>query len=449
MSRQFRQYDRDTQFLIPPSLDEWLPEDHLARFVAEVVDRVDLSPITRAYGGGGKDAYHPSVLVCLLFYGYATGTFSSRKLERATYDSVAVRWLTCNTHPDHDTISHFRRRFLKELEALFVRVLVLAREMGLLRVGKVSLDGTKIKANASKHKAMSWGYLQRLEKQLRGEVERLMAAAESADREAPDLDVPEELRRREERLAKLAEVHAEIERRSEERLAAEKAAWAEKVDRRAEREKELGRKLGGSPPKEPEGGPKDKDQVNFTDGDSRIMASSDGFVQGYNAQAAVDVDTHLVVSHHVSDCSNDKKELAPALEALSTVEEEVGRPDALLADSGYFSKANPELCEERGITPYIAMGRVRHNVPLEERSAKAPGCAYPQDAVGRMVHRLATREGKAVYAKRKATVETVFGVIKAVLGFRQFHLRGREAARAEWSLVCLAWNLKRMHALAA
>ena len=450
MSVPFQPVDRDTPYLLPPSLQDWLPQGHLARFVVEIVDRLDLSELERAYEGRGKAAYHPAMMVALLFYGYATGVMSSRKLEQAAYDSVAMRYLTANTHPDHDTIAHFRKRFVESLEGLFVQILSVAQEMGVLRVGTVSLDGTKVKANASKHKAMSWGYAQRLEAQLREEVRTLLERAARADAQAaPGLDIPEELERREARLATIERAKVELERRAQERYEAERAEYEEKLARRRAKEQATGRKARGREPKAPQPGPREKDQVNFTDEESRIMASSQGFVQGYNAQAAVDVDTHLVVGGHVSDKANDKQEMAPALERLDAVQEVVGRPQAILADAGYMSDDNVRRCEAGGIEPYIASGRERHNAPLAERLEPAVPGGEPGEGVAGMRHRMKTSEGKALYARRKSTVETVFGVIKEVMGFRRFHLRGLAAVQGEWALVCMAWNVKRLHGMVA
>ena len=450
MSEPFKPVDRDTPYLLPPSLQDWLPQEHLARFVVEIVDRLDLSELERAYRGRGKTPYHPSVMVALLFYGYATGVFSSRKLEQATYDSVAFRYITADTHPDHDTIAHFRKRFLEPLRGVFVQILVIAQAMGVLKIGTVSLDGTKVKANASKHKAMSWGYANRLEAQLREEVQTLLEQAARADTEAsPGLDIPEELERREARLAAIERAKAEIERRALKRYEAEQAEYEEKLKRRRDTEKATGKKARGREPKAPESEPRAKDQVNFTDEESRIMPSSEGFVQGYNAQAAVDIDSHLIVAEHVSDHTNDKQELAPALRCLDERQEVVGRPRALLADAGYFSDENVKRCEAEGIEPYIASGRERHHRALAERFAPVPECPAQADGVAAMGHRMKTPEGRALYAKRKSTVETVFGVVKEVMGFRRFHLRGLEAVQGEWTLVCMAWNLKRMHVAVA
>ncbi len=449
MSDKFRTIDRDTPYLFPPSMQDWLPENHLARFIVDIVDRLDLKELESRYGGGGKAPYHPAVLLSLLFYGYATGVFSSRKLEQATYDSVAFRFITAEGHPDHDTIASFRKRFLQELQELFVQLLVIAKAMGLLKMGNVSLDGTKIKANASKHKAMSWGYANKLEEQLGREVELLLKKAEQADAEDdPALDIPDELARREDRLAAIARAKEEIDRRARERFETEQAEYEEKLKRRKKQQAKTGKKARGRSPKPPQAGPRAKDQVNFTDEESRIMPSSEGFVQAYNAQAAVDIDSHLIVEHHMTQQPNDKQEIEPALKRLHEVAERLGKPDGLLADAGYFSEDNVKHCEAGEITPYISDSRQRHNLSLEERFKSPLPCLQDADAVIAMAHRLRTPEGKAMYAKRKSTVEPVFGIIKEVLGFRRFHLRGFDAVQGEWNLMCMAWNLKRMHALA-
>lgn len=448
MSCKFQPINRDTPYLLPPSLQDWLPEKHLARFVVEIVDQLDLSELMKRYGGGGKQPYHPAVLLALLFYGYATGIFSSRKLEQATHDSVAFRFITGDTHPDHDTIATFRKRFLPELEGLFVQMLVVAKVMGVFKLGKVSLDGTKIKANASKHKAMSWSHANKLEGQLRREVQELLRRAEQADTEdEPEIDIPDELSRREDRLTAIKKAKEEIERRAQERFEAEQAEHEAKLKQRKAREAETGKKARGRKPKPPEAGPRDQDQVNLTDDESRIMPSSEGFVQAYNAQAAVDIDSHLIVENHLTQQSNDKQEIEPTLKGLKEAEAHFGKAEGLLADAGYFSADNVARCEGSEITPYICDHRERHNLPWDERFKAPPPCPQDADAVTTMAHRLRTAEGKAVYAKRKSTVETVFGIVKEVMGFRRFHLRGLDAAQGEWNLVCMAWNLKRMYAL--
>jgi transposase len=450
MEPRFKDTDRHSLFLMPPSLEDWVPEDHLARFVVDIVSRLDLSAIRNSYAGRGSDAYPPSMMTALLFYSYATGVFSSRKIEQGTYDSVALRYVAVNTHPDHDTIATFRRRFLKELKALFTQILLVAHEMGLMKLGSVSLDGTKIKANASKHHALSWEHACKLEKQLKGEIEELLRKAQRADQEdLPEgLKIPEELSRRESRLEAIAAAKAEIERRAAERFAKEQEEHQGKLAAREAKEKSTGKKPRGRTPTPPEPGPKSKDQVNLTDSESRIMpSSSGGFDQSYNAQATVDVDSLLVVENHVTQQSNDKRELVPAVESLCDLPGSLGAVDTLLADAGYFSQSNVEECKGKNIIPYIAADREQHNASLEDRFTEPAPLLGPADPVTQMKHRLKTIVGKAIYAKRKSTVETVFGIIKAVMGFRQFLLRGLKQVAGEWDLVCIAYNLKRMYAL--
>jgi len=450
MSGRFVPVDRDTAFLLPPSVQDWLPEDHLARFVVEIVEQLDLRELTAVYRGGGSDAAHPAMMVALLFYGYATGVFSSRKLELATFDSVAFRYVAANQHPDHDTIASFRKRFLKEVSALFVQILSVAQQMGVLKLGKVSLDGTKVHANASKHSALSWEQACKIEAQLRAEVEQLMRLAEAADQgELPDgMSIPDELHRREERLAAIAQAKAAIAARAAERQAREQAAYEQKMAERKATEQRTGRKPGGPPPAAPQPGPRPKDQVNLTDADSRIMpAAAGGFEQAYNAQAAVDVQTMVIVAQHVSQNANDKQEVAATLTRLAAVAPIIGKAEAVIADNGYYSADNVAACEQQRVTPYFAAGREAHYPPLADRlSATAP---LPDDAsaVERMTHRLRTPEGRQIYATRKCTVEPTFGIIKSVLGFRQFLLRGLRAVQHEWTLVCIGWNLKRLHRL--
>ena len=451
MSDTFRQVDRETLFLLPPSMDDWLPEGHLARFVVEIVGQLDLMAIKSSYAGRGSKAHHPEMLLALLFYGYATGVFSSRKLEQATYDSVAFRYIAANDHPDHDTIATFRKRFLPQLTPLFVQILLIAQQMGCLNLGKVSLDGTKIKANASKHRALSWKHACKLEIQLKGEVEDLLRQAEEADRseKSDGLDIPEELARREERLSAIAVAKAEIERRAAQRYTEEQADYEEKLAKRKVKEQETGKKTRGKHPKPPEPGPRDKDQVNLTDDESRIMPiSGGGFDQCYNAQASVDIETMLIVGQHLSQKPNDKQELKPALESLTGLPKNLGIVDGLLADAGYFSEANVDSCLEEEILPFISVNRDAHNQSIKERFAEPEPLSESADTVTQMKHRLKTQAGRAIYAKRKCTVEPVFGIIKAVMGFRQFLLRGVESVRGEWNLVCMAWNLKRLHVLA-
>ena len=446
MSERFRAVDRDTAYLLPPSVQDWLPEQHLARFVVEVASKLDLQELEKAYAGRGSKAYHPEMLLALLFYGYATGVFASRKLEEATYDSVAFRYIAANTHPDHDTIATFRKRFLKQLKPLFVQILLLARTMGFLNLGKISLDGSKVRANASKHSALSWGHATELEQQLKAEVARLMELAAAADAEAPEgMDIPAELERREDRLKAIAEAKAKLEARAAERHAAEQAEYEAKLARRKARAKETGKRPGGKPPKPPEAGARPNDQINLTDEESRIMPDGGkSFQQAYNVQAGVDAETMLVVTEAVTPHANDKQELEPALKALEELAEPLGQADALLADNGYYSEANVKACESAGVTPYIAMGRERHHPPAEQRWTQPPDSVPGAGPVEALAHRLATLEGRAIYAKRKSTVEPVFGIIKSVMGFRQFHLRGLDDVSGEWTLVSMAWNLKRL-----
>jgi transposase len=448
----FRTIDRQTGFLLPPSVDEWLPEKHLARFVVEVIEGLDASAMSSAYRGSGSASYHPRLLLGILIYGYATGVFSSRKLERATYDSVAFRFIAANEHPDHDTIAAFRRRFLKDIETLFVQVLLLAREMGLLKVGTVALDGTKIHANASKHSALSYEHAGRIEAQLKAEVAELMAKAEAADKAGlPDgLSIPDELARREERLKKLAEARAKIEARAKERYERELAEHRAKLSACEKKHKASGKKPGGKPPEPPVEGPRPTDQINLTDEESRIMpVSGGGFEQCYNAQAVVAEGSLLVVASDVAQAANDKQQLEPMLAKTGALPEELGRAETMLADNGYFSGANVKACIAAGVEPLIALGRDTHHQSLAGRFADAPPAPENPTPVEAMAHRLQTPEGKKLYAKRKHTPEPVFGIIKSVLGFRQFLLRGLAKVKAEWTLVTLAWNMKRMFALKA
>jgi transposase len=448
----FRPVDRDTGFLLPPSVDDWLPERHLARFVVEVIEGLDLRAMTGRYRGGGEAAYHPRLLLGLLVYGYATGVFSSRKLERATYDSVAVRFIAANQHPDHDTIAAFRRRFLPRIEALFVQVLLLAREMGVLQLGTVALDGTKIHANASRHSALSYEHAGQIEAQLRAEAAALLAKAEAADRaDLPDgLSIPEELARREARLAEIARARAIIEARARERHAREQAEYEAKLAARAAKAAASGQKPRGRLPVPPVEGPGSADQVNLTDAESRIMpVPGGGFEQCYNAQAVVAAGCLLVVANNVVQAANDKQQVEPMLGKLAALPAELGQAETLLADSGYFSEANVQACVTAGIDPLVAMGRQPHHPPLAERFIPDPPPPEPQPTpLEAMAHRLRTREGKELYAIRKHTPEPVFGIIKSVLGFRQFLLRGLDKVRGEWSLVTMAYNLKRLFALA-
>lgn len=449
MSR-FRPIDRDTDFLLPPSVQEWLPDAHLARYVATVVDSLDLSDIVGAYAGRGSAAYHPSVLLSLLIYGYATGTFSSRKIERATYDSLAFRYLACNRHPDHDTLATFRRRFGEQFMSTFVQVLQIARENQLSSFGTVSLDGTKIHANASRHSALSYEHAVKLEAQLKAEVQELFALAEAADQTAaPDgMSVPAEISRREDQIKAITQARAQIEARAKERYEREKAEFDARMAARQAKEAETGKKPRGKPPTPPVDTPRPEDQINLTDDESRIMkVAGGGFEQCYNAQAVVDTQSMLVVVPYITQASNDKQQIQPALNKIDALPEGLNAPETLLADTGYFSEQNVKDCIAADVEPLISVGRDAHHPSWKERfSEPAP---LPENAtlVEKMKHTLKTRAGKARYALRKQTVEPVFGIIKSVMGFRQFMLRGLEKVGHEWTLVCLAWNLKRMAVL--
>jgi len=448
----FRLIDRDTGFLMPPSVDEWLPQRHLARFVVDVVAGLDLRAMTGSYRGSGEASYHPQLLLGLLIYGYATGVFSSRKLERATYDSVAFRFIAANEHPDHDTIATFRRRFLKQIEALFVQVLGVACEMGVLKMGTVALDGTKIHANASRHSALSYERAGQIEAQLQAEVAELMARAEAVDQaDVPDgMQIPEELARREKRLAAIARARATIEARAKERHARAQAEHDAHMAARAAKTAATGKKPGGRVPHPPAEGPLSTDQVNLTDEESRIMpVAGGGFEQCYNAQAVVAVGSLLVIAADVVQAPNDKQQLVPMLGKITALPDALGKIGALLADHGYFSEGNVNACAAAGIEPVIAMGREAHHPSLAARFAEPPPSPKNPTPLDAMAHRLKTPEGKKRYALRKQTPEPVFGIIKSVLGFRQFLLRGLDQVRSEWSLVTMAWNMKRMFVLAA
>jgi len=448
---RFVTVNRDTAYLLPPSVDQWLPKDHLARFVVDIVDQLDLSGLTRKYRGAGSAAYHPAVMLGLLIYGYATGVYSSRRIEAAGYESIAFRYIAANTHPDHDSLCTFRKRFLKEIEALFVQVLGIAREMKLLKLGTIALDGTKIHANASRHSALSYGHAQKIEAQLEAEVKELLARAEAADQEPlpESLNIPEELSRREERLTAIREAKAQIEARAAERDAQEKAEFDAKLKAREEKSARTGKKPGGKPPAPPSGGVRPTDQINLTDADSRIMpAKGKGFDQSYNAQAAVDTESMLVVATEMAQVATDKQQIEPMLEAMAGLPEELGRVEHLLADNGYFSAANVARCAEANIEPLLAAGRDEHHPHWEHRFTEPPPLIEPATAVVRMKHRLKTLHGRKLYGLRKQTVEPVFGIIKSVMRFRQFLLRGLAAVRGEWKLVTMAWNIKRMAVLA-
>ena len=427
-------------------MEGWLEQNSLARFVVEIVEQLDTSSIEGAYRGGGSAPYAPKMILALLFYCYAKGIFSSRKIEQATYELIPVLYITGGLHPDHDSINTFRKRFLGQLSPLFVEILEYACGMGIFKLGDISIDGVKIKANASKHKAMSWDYACKLEEQLKQEVATLLAKAENEDGQGErEIDIPQELQRRQARLEKIEQIKGEIEQRAQARYEQEQAEYESKLAERTAKEKARGRKLGGRAPQAPQLGPQSKDQMNFTDSESRIMpVSGGGFEQAYNAQASVDMETMLIVGNHVSQQPNDKQEVEPALAQLEQLPESMGQVEKAALDSGFFSEHNTQCFEAKEIEPYIASGRQTHNLSLEERLAPPSSPPQNPDAVAAMKHRLQTEAGKEVYAKRKSTVEPVFGIIKEVMGFRRFMLRGLEAVTGEWTLVCIAFNLKRL-----
>ena len=449
MARRFKQVDYEESLDQTVTIRECLPPDHLARFIVGIIALLDLSAIYVHYAAVGGEAYAPEVLLGLLFYGYTTGVFSSRKIERATYESIPFRFIAGGLHPDHDTIANFRKTFLPQITELFVQVLVVARGMGLLNLGNISLDGSKIHADASKSHAVSYGRLLTLEQHLRTEVEELLALAEQVDQgDLPEgLDVVVEIALRQERLANLAQAKAVLEARAQERYEAEKAEYEAKLREREEKAQQTGHKPRGRAPQPPTPGPRLKDQYNFTDPDSRIMKNSnnDGFDQHYNVQAAVDQDSRLIVGNTVSNHPNDKGEAIPTVDAIPA---EVGKPEAAALDNGYFSPANIEELETRGIDPYIATGQDRHHQSWQERFAQQPEPpAEDASPIVKMAYKLKTDIGKIIYSLRKSTVEPVIGIIKETLGFLQFSLRGLVGVAGEWCLVCLAYNLKRMHVL--
>jgi transposase len=439
---RFKEYNPDQLFLLPQDMRSWLPEDHLAWFVSDMVDRLDLVAIVDEYLhlSGGRPGFHPSMMLKLLIYAYCVGVPSSRGIERKTYEDVAFRILAAGYHPDHTAIAKFRGRHLSVLSDLFVQVLMLAKQMGLVKLGYVALDGTKVKANASKHKAMSYDRMSKRLDELQVEVGELLKRAQATD----DLEdkkygkgvrgdeIPEELRFKQGRIEKIEEAKAALE--EEARQEARESA-----------------KLNGdvNPPGEGGGGsetlpgiPKPKQQRNFTDPESRIMldGATKSFEQAYNAQAAVDCDSQIIVSADVTQDANDKRQLVTMVEQI---EDNLGEiPDRVLTDSGYFSTGNVEYVDGNFMEPFICRDRTKHS----EEPQFAPRGRIPKDMsiVDRMCRKLKTKEGRKIYSKRKESVEAVFGQIKQARGFRQFLLRGLEKVKAEWRLMCLGHNLLKM-----
>jgi transposase len=446
---RFRPYEPDQLFLLPPDLRQWLPEGDLVYFIIDVVNELNLDPIYDSYdnSSGGQPAYNPRMMTALLLYAYCVGKPSSRKIEQATYHSIAFRVLSANQHPDHDTIAAFRKRHLKALAGLFVEVLWLCRKAGLVKLGHVALDSTKVRANASKHKAMSYGRMQKEVAALEQKVNRLLAAAEACDAKEDALygkglrgdELPEELRFASTRLAKIREAKKALEDEARQQAQKQQAGYEAKKkawDQRSERR-------GGRPPKAPSDKPEAKHQRNFTDPDSRVMKdnATKSFEQSYNCQAAVDEQAQVIVAADVTQQPIDRQQVAPMLQVLS---ENTKRqlPAKLTADAGYYSESNCELLQNKGVDPFIATGRVSHNRP----PIAAPRGRIPKNATKtqRMARKLRTIKGRATYSKRKHIVEPVFGQIKEVRGFRRFSLRGVQNVAAEWSFICLTHNLLKL-----
>ena len=447
--KRFRPYEPDQSLLLPPNMNDWLPEGHPASLIREVVGRLDLSAIYAAYADGakgGKPPCDPRMMTGLLLYAYCKGVRSSRKIEEATYEWVPFRVLAADQHPDHDTICEFRKRHLGALSDLFVQVLDICREAGMAKLGHVAFDGTKVLANASKHKAMSYGRMKKRRAELEAEVADLMANADAVDAEEDAKfgkgvrgdELPEELRFRETRLAKIEEAMAALEAEAAAEADAKRAEIAEKEKAREEE----GKPRRGRKPKEPSDEPRDKAQRNFTDPDSRIMkdGATKGFVQAYNCQAAVDADSQVIVAADVTQEANDKKQVEPVIEQVKSNTGE--KPKRASADSGYFSEANAEYLDGEGIDAYVATGRQKHSDP----TPPAPRGRIPKNATPkqRMARKLRTKKGRETYSKRKSSVEPVFGQIKDGRGIRRFLLRGIEAVRAEWRLICLTHNLLKL-----
>jgi transposase len=458
MGKSFLPDEVNQSLLFPPSLHDWLPERHLARFVVDVVSALDLSAIYASYeekDGRGQSAYAPAMMVRVLLYGYATGVYSSRKLEAKTYDEVAFRYLSADAHPDHDTFAEFRKRHLEALAGLFTQALLLCEKAGLVKLGHVSIDGSKIKANASKHKAMSYGRMGETEQRLKAEIEALLKQAEDVDAAEDAVygkgkrgdELPEELARRESRLKKIAQAKAELEQEAREKAERERAEGEARLAERRDEEERTGKKQRGREPRVPDpdkAAPDPKAQRNFTDPESRIMpdgANKGSFLQGYNAQAAVDSKAQIIVAAEVTQETTDNHQLLPMLEQ---VEQNLGRkPERASADAGYWSEANATDESVAGIDLHIATGRDKHGETIATASQPPPVQATAREA---MRHKLRTEGGRAIYKMRKAIVEPVFGQIKERRSFRRFSLRGLNDVRRERKLVCLTSNLLKLFA---
>jgi transposase len=454
MPARFVNIDHDTPLLLPPDLRQWVPPDHLVHFIMDAVGELDLRGARVNERGTGDEQYPPRLLLGLLIYCYATGVFASRQIERATHEHVAVRLLCADTHPDHDTICTFRRVHRELLARSFAQVIEMSARCGVLKVGgiTVAIDGTKVLASASKHAAVSHQRAGELMQELDLEIEELLRKAEDADSTPLDdgLSIPAEVQRRQERQAQLAKARAEIEARAQARAALEAAEYERKLAAR-DAARAAGKKPRGQQPQPPSATPGPQDQVNFTDPESRIMpVSGGGFEQCYNAQAAVEVESRLIVGQRVSAAPNDKEQLVPSLAAVAP---EAGPVAEVLIDSGFLSEAAVRAVEGtgRGVRVLAAMGRERHGRRVRDLEKKADPAAPASAApwAEHMTHRVATKAGRARYKLRQQTVEPVFGILKAALGFRTFRLRGLAGAATEWTLVTLAYNLRRLHRLGA
>ena len=422
--KTFRPYEPDQMLLLPPSLSDWVPEDHLARFVSDLVDTLDLSAIEDTYTEDrGFPPYHPCMMVKVLLYAYCTGTYASRRIARQLQDSVALRYLAAGNQPDFRTVSDFRKRHLEALAALFVQVVKICREAGMVKLGRVAVDGTKMKANASKHKAMSYGRMREKEKALKREIRELLDRAEAADRDddrrygsgGGGEGLPAELARRDSRLKKIHEARAALEAAAQER--------AEEEGKDPEHAK-----------------PRPKDQYNFTDPESRIQKTNNGYIQGYNAQASVDAEWQVIVAQHVTANASDARELQPAVDTIKNTLQ--AKPKAILADAGYWSEENVKRLEKERIEAFIATRREKHGEPRRVAPrGRAPKTLTVRE---RMTRALSTVRGRKVYARRKAIVEPVFGQIKQARGFRQFLLRGLKHVGGEWALVTTAHNMLKL-----
>jgi len=455
MAAHFVNLDRQTPMFLPCDLREWIPQEHIVHFILDAVDQIPTAHFHVNHRGTGSEQYPPAMMLALLIYCYATGRFGSRTIEAATYGDVAVRYLCANLHPDHSSICEFRAANEKAFRAAFVSVLELAQQLRLTKVGAVSVDGTKIQANASKHAAVSYQRAGEMIAQLELEVKELVERAQQAEAlEAKEtLDIPAELARREKRVAALKEARHVIEQRREEMAAAQKEEYQTKQAQR-QAQREAGKKPRGPEPTPPSEAPDPKAQYNFTDPESRIMKAGSGqhFEQAYNAQAAVD-EQMLIVGQRVSAAPNDKAELVATVATISPVVAPEVR--AILTDNGFYSEAAVATVEQTpegastGIKVYAAVEKLSHHktvadlLPQPEPAAPGPQASAKEV----MAHRLKTETGKMLYKLRKQTVEPVFGIIKEVMGFRRFLLRGRVKVSLEWTLVCVSYNLKRMFTL--